>query len=118
MPLVHWVGDRREKVRVAPRAPDVFGRAAALARKEARVGRIGRGLGDRLDLDGVAPIVAEVIDVGEDPANYLVDLQQLLEDSIIAHPFFQVLSNSEGREIPENMLLAKETMKRKLRLSK
>jgi hypothetical protein len=59
------VGDSQQKVLVAGRAADVGGRAAAVRLDQPRIegARIGRR--DRLDLDGVLPVLAEHVAVPE-----------------------------------------------------
>src|SRR5271166_1561320 len=48
-----------------PGAAHVLGRAGAFRRDEPRVGGPGLGCHERLELDRVSPIVAEVVDVGK-----------------------------------------------------
>ena len=63
MAFVLGIGDRLEKLPIAPGTADVFGRAAAARLDQPRIGDARLGVAEARDLDGVLPAVAEVVDV-------------------------------------------------------
>jgi hypothetical protein len=65
MALMVGIGHGFEKFGIAPWPADILGRAATFGREQTRIDYLGFGRVNSLQLNGVLPVVAEVVDVFE-----------------------------------------------------